>query len=62
VNRIGSGGAVSIVGILQAQVLAKDQQLTAKDKQIEQLHVLLQQVQTVPRLLVPHGFQVCHRC
>jgi hypothetical protein len=38
-------GVVSIVEILQAQLVAKDQQLAAKDKQIEQLHILLQQAQ-----------------
>ena len=41
----GSVDVLSIVAILQAQLLAKDQQLAAKDKQIEQLHVLLQQAQ-----------------
>jgi hypothetical protein len=43
----GSADAVSIVAILQAQLLAKDQQLAAKDEQIRELHILLQQAQAV---------------
>ena len=49
----GSVDVLSIVAILQAQLLAKDQQLAAKDKQIEQLHVLLQQAQAA--LPAPRG-------
>jgi DeoR/GlpR family transcriptional regulator of sugar metabolism len=35
----------ALVSRLEAQVEAQQEQLTAKDKQIEQLHVLLQQAQ-----------------
>jgi excisionase family DNA binding protein len=35
----------ALVARLEAQVEAQQEQLTAKDKQIEQLHVLLQQAQ-----------------